>query len=108
MRLGVYYGLVRERLDDPIVRMVVAAGTSRDLREFWTAVAYILSLARRASYVAIDYSDRWGTGSVRLGTESAAGGQPHTEPWRDADDRFVRLALAPPPAGDEPLERELP
>jgi signal transduction histidine kinase len=98
---------VKERLDDPIVRMVVAAGTSRDLREFWTAVAYVLSLARRASYVAIDYSDRWGTGSVRLGAESAAGGPSHTETWREGDHRFVRLQLAPRPVGDEPLEREL-
>jgi signal transduction histidine kinase len=107
VRLCAYYDRVRERLDDPIVRMVVAAGTSRDLREFWTAVAYILSLARRATFVAIDYSDRWGTGSVRLGAESEAGDPPHTETWREGDDRFVRLSLAPQPPGDEPLEREL-
>jgi signal transduction histidine kinase len=86
--------------------MIVAAGTCRDLREFWTAVADILLLARRATQVTIEYSDRWGTGSVRAG-DARAGANTRTETWREADDRFVRLHLAPHGPADEPLEREL-
>jgi signal transduction histidine kinase len=97
---------VKERLDDPILRMIVAAGTCRDLREFWTAVAEILMLARRATQVAIEYSDRLGSGTVRAGSPSP-GLPTHDETWREDDDRFVRLSLAPRGPGDESFEREL-
>jgi signal transduction histidine kinase len=86
--------------------MVVAAGTCHDLREFWHAVAEILLLARRATQVVIEYSDRWGAGTVRAGAESAAG-EAHAETWREDDDRFVRLTIRPRGPADEPLEREL-
>jgi signal transduction histidine kinase len=85
--------------------MVVAAGTCRDLREFWVAVAEIVLVSRRATHVALEYSDRWGTGTVRVG-EPVAEGAAHTETWREGEDRVVRLTLVPRGTG-EPLEREL-
>jgi signal transduction histidine kinase len=97
---------VPAQFDDPVLRMVVAAGTAHDLREFWTAVADIFQRARGATHVDIAYSDRWGAGSVHTGTESPQ--EPsRTWTWRESDERMVRLRLTPHGPKDDDPEREL-
>lgn len=86
--------------------MVVAAGTGADVRSFWLAVAEILLLTQRASHVAIEYSDRWGAGTVSTGGDETAA-PVQTQAWREGDDRHVRLRIAPRSPDAEPLEREL-
>jgi signal transduction histidine kinase len=80
--------------DDPTLRMVVAAGTAHDVRQFWCTVADILLHSTRADQVVIEYSDHWGAGAVRVGA-AARDAPTHTETWQEGEDRYACLRLVP-------------
>jgi len=73
--------------------LVVAAGSSPDVREYWRAAAELLRDWMGSARVAIEYADRFGAGTVHAG--SRASGQPLGErAWSVADGRQVHVRVA--------------
>jgi signal transduction histidine kinase len=96
---------VHPTLNDPVLRMVVAAGTAPDQRRFWTHVADILLDTHDARRVTIDYCDRWGAGSVSTGNPK----DNHTssETYREGNERYATAHITPPARDRANLQTQL-
>ncbi len=80
-------------IEDVGASLVVAAGSSPDVREYWRAAAELLRDWMGAARVAIEYADRFGAGTVHAG--SRASGQALGErAWSVADGRQVHVRVA--------------
>jgi PAS domain S-box-containing protein len=92
-------------LDNPVLRMVVAAGTAPDQRRFWGHVAEILLDTHDARRVTMEYCDRWGAGSVAVGAPKD--NHTLTETYREGNERYATVHITPPARDRASLQTQL-
>ncbi len=92
--------------EDPALRMVVAAGSAPDPRQFWTTAADMIVREHGADRVVIEYSDGYAAGTTMTG-DTQAGTQSDQIEWTGSDDRFARITIWPPPDQSAVLARHL-
>lgn len=92
--------------EDPALRMVVAAGSAPDPRQFWTTAVDIIVREHGADRIVIEYSDGYAAGTAMTG-DTHEGTESYQIEWTGSNDRFARITVWPPPDQSAVLERNL-